>query len=126
MDHTGATEPTPPGKSDGSSHRLAVYGSLAPGCSNHGQLQGLSGRWIEGTVRGELHDGGWSAGLGYPGIRLDLEGPIVSVQVLISPDLPDHWRRLDEFEGSGYRREVTIVATAEGELAASIYVLADV
>ena len=41
-----------------------------------------------------------------------------------SPDLPEHWTRLDEFEGSGYRRTVTTVNTTGGEVLASIYVLA--
>ena len=36
--------------------RLAVYGSLAPGRSNHDQLQNLRGDWHSGcTVRGELY-----------------------------------------------------------------------
>ena len=110
--------------SGGSILRLAVYGSLAPGRPNHHRLSGLSGRWIEGTVRGHLHQAGWGAELGYPGIVLDSDGPTVSVQLFESSDLPDHWTRLDEFEGSGYRRTVTVVSTAEGDLSASIYILA--
>ena len=110
--------------SRGSVYRFAVYGSLAPGRPNHHQLSGLSGRWIEGTVRGQLLQEGWGAEFGYPGIVLDLDGPTVGVQLFESSDLPDHWSRLDEFEGSGYRRTVTAVSTAEGDLLASIYVLA--
>ncbi len=110
--------------SHGSTTRLAVYGTLAPGRPNHHQLNGLSGRWIEGTVRGQLLQEGWGAEIGYPGILLDLDGPTVGVQLFESSDLPDHWTRLDEFEGSGYRRTVTAVSTAEGDLSASIYVLA--
>jgi gamma-glutamylcyclotransferase (GGCT)/AIG2-like uncharacterized protein YtfP len=110
--------------SRGSICRLAVYGTLAPGRPNHHQLRGLSGRWIEGTVRGRLLQEGWGAGLGYPGIVLHADGPTVGVQLFDSPDLPDHWTRLDEFEGSGYRRTVTAVSTAEGDLSAYIYVLA--
>jgi gamma-glutamylcyclotransferase (GGCT)/AIG2-like uncharacterized protein YtfP len=108
----------------GSICRLAVYGSLAPGRPNHHQLHGLVGRWIEGTVRGRLRHEGWGADLGYPGLVLDPGGSTVGVQLLDSPDLPDHWARLDEFEGSGYRRTVTAVSTAEGDVSASIYVLA--
>ena len=104
--------------------RLAVYGSLAPGRPNHDLLNGLSGRWIEGTVRGRLLQEGWGAEIGYPGIVLDLDGPTVGVQLFESSDLPDHWTRLDAFEGSGYRRTVTAVSTAAGDLLASIYVLA--
>jgi gamma-glutamylcyclotransferase (GGCT)/AIG2-like uncharacterized protein YtfP len=110
--------------SHGSNCRFAVYGTLAPGRPNHHQLSGLSGRWIEGTVRGQLLQEGWGAEVGYPGIVLDREGPTVDVQLFESSDLPDHWTRLDEFEGSGYQRTVTVVSTAEGDLLASIYVLA--
>lgn len=108
---------------DGPGRRLAVYGTLAPGQPNHHQLSGLAGQWIEGTVRGHLHPEGWGAALGYPGIVLDIDGPTVDVQLFDSTDLQDHWTRLDEFEGSGYRRTVTTVSTAGGELRTSIYVL---
>jgi gamma-glutamylcyclotransferase (GGCT)/AIG2-like uncharacterized protein YtfP len=47
------------------------------------------------------------------------------VFVLESQALLDHWRRLDAFEGSGYRRTTIDVSTDEGVLPASIYVLAD-
>lgn len=104
--------------------RLAVYGSLAPGRPNHHQLQGLSGRWIDGSVRGELRREGWGSELGYPALVLDARGPEVAVHVLDSAVLPDHWDRLDRFEGPGYRRTVTVVGTAEGDLPANIYVLA--
>ena len=110
--------------SRGSTCRLAVYGSLAPGRPNHHQLSDLAGRWIEGTVRGRLRQEGWGAELGYPGLVLDPGGPTVGVQLFDSPDLADHWTSLDEFEGSGYLRTVTAVSTAEGDLLASIYVLA--
>ena len=104
--------------------RLAVYGSLAPGRTNHQQLNGLSGRWIKGTVRGQLFQEGWGAELGYPGMILNSDGPTIDVLLFESSDLPDHWTRLDEFEGSGYVRTVTVVSTTEGVLPASIYVLA--
>ena len=114
----------PPQNAPGPTCRLAVYGTLAPGRPNHHQLKGLSGRWIEGTVRGQLLQEGWGAAVGYPGIILDIDGRIVNVLLFESVDLPEHWARLDEFEGSGYRRTVTPVTTSEGDLLASIYVLA--
>jgi hypothetical protein len=41
----------------------------------------------------------------------------IEVYIFESLDLPDHWSRLDEFEGLGYRRVVvTQVSTADGEL----------
>ena len=105
--------------------RLAVYGSLAPGRPNAHVLAEVPGRWIEGTVRGELRDAGWGAALGYPGIVLDPVGPDVAVVVLESPALREHWSRLDDFEGPGYARTVTTVQTKDGPIEASIYVLVD-
>jgi gamma-glutamylcyclotransferase (GGCT)/AIG2-like uncharacterized protein YtfP len=108
----------------GPEHRLAVYGTLAPGRSNHGQLAGLAGAWSPGVVRGELFQEGWGAVEGYPGLRLDPAGGEVAVQVFASPDLPDHWDRLDRFEGAEYRRVVTTVMGEDGPVEANIYVIA--
>ena len=114
----------PPGAArvtDGSACRLVVYGSLAPGRRNHHQLRDLAGSWIKATVRGHLRQEGWGAELGYPGLALDPAGPTIDVQ---APRLARSTGSLGEFEGSGYRRTVTTVSTAEGDLMASIYVLA--
>lgn len=109
----------------GPEHRLAVYGTLAPGRSNHGQLAGLTGDWTHGRVRGELLAEGWGAGVGYPGLRLDPDGAEVAVQVFTSPDLPAHWARLDAFEGADYRRASAIVTGADGvEVEAFVYIIA--
>lgn len=105
-------------------HRLATYGSLVPGGPNHGQLDGLIGRWLAGHVRGTLMDEGWGAELGYPGIVLDEHGDDVQVQVFECADLIGRWPLLDEFEGSGYERVITVVRTASAEFEASIYALA--
>lgn len=104
-------------------HRLATYGTLAPGKPNHHQLAGLDGRWFSGSVRGRLIEAGWGAATGYPGIILDDAGGDVPVDVFESPDLATHWARLDAFEGEGYRRVSVRVQTDTGELGASIYVL---
>jgi gamma-glutamylcyclotransferase (GGCT)/AIG2-like uncharacterized protein YtfP len=104
-------------------HRLATYGSLAPGRPNHHRLDGLEGRWLTGHVNGMLLDAGWGAGLGYPALILDPGGPAIKVDVFESVDLPAHWARLDAFEGPGYQRVVTTVRTSTGEVEASIYVL---
>ncbi len=105
--------------------RLAVYGTLAPGRVNHHQISALAGTWRNGTVKGKLFASGWGAAIGFPGLILDPLGPAVDVQVFESTDLPAHWARLDDFEGSGYRRVVATVDTEEGELSAWIYVLAE-
>ena len=104
--------------------RLATYGSLAPGRVHHDQLAMLRGEWSRGTVRGNLRNDGWGSALGFPGLVLDPAGTLVEVYRFESADLADHWARLDEFEGPGYRRAVARVSTEHGELDAWIYVLA--
>ena len=105
--------------------RLATYGTLSPGQRNHHQLAGLEGRWRRGTVRGRLAAAGWATPLGYPALILDSAGPLVDVHLFESSDLPDHWYRLDEFEGAEYRRVITQVRTSDGDVPAWIYVLAE-
>ena len=110
---------------DGSAaSRLVTYGTLSPGRVNHHQLAALAGRWLKGTVRGRLVDAGWGASLGFPGLVLDPLAGRVEVDLFESSDLPGHWPRLDAFEGAGYRRVVTQVSTAAGELDTCIYVVA--
>jgi hypothetical protein len=36
-------------------HRLAMYGSLAPGRSDHHHVAGLRGRWFPGEVEAYLY-----------------------------------------------------------------------
>lgn len=110
---------------DGAESRLATYGTLAPGRPNHHQLAGLTGRWLQGAIRGRLVAAGWGAALGFPGLVLDEAGPSIEVHLFESRDLPLHWGRLDAFEGAGYRRVATRVRTEEGELEAFIYALAE-
>ena len=105
----------------GADHRLATYGSLAPGRVNHHQLDGLRGSWAQGYVHGRLVADGWGADLGYPALVLDPDGHAVDVYVFESVDLPDHWARLDTFEGSGYQRVQTTVHTPTGQVRAFIY-----
>jgi gamma-glutamylcyclotransferase (GGCT)/AIG2-like uncharacterized protein YtfP len=109
----------------GEETRLATYGTLSPGQTNHHHLSALKGRWLRGTVKGWLADGGWGSALGFPGLVLDPLGPIVEVHLFESEELPGHWSRLDEFEGSGYDRVVTQVRVDDREVAAYIYVLSE-
>jgi gamma-glutamylcyclotransferase (GGCT)/AIG2-like uncharacterized protein YtfP len=106
-------------------HRLATYGTLAPGRPNHHQLSDLRGDWLVGKVKGNLVSKGWAAALGYPALVLAHDGTDIAVHLFVSPDLPNHWDRLDVFEGSEYRRVLVQVETAEGLLAAWIYINAD-
>jgi gamma-glutamylcyclotransferase (GGCT)/AIG2-like uncharacterized protein YtfP len=113
------------GRDHSAETRLATYGTLSPGQMNHHHLSALEGRWQRGTINGWLTEGGWGSALGFPGLVLDPTGPTVEVHLFESEELPEHWSRLDEFEGSGYRRVVTQVCTGEGEIPAYIYVLSE-
>ena len=95
--------------------RLFVYGTLAPGRSNESQLSDLAGSWQPATVSGQLVDQGWGASQGYPGLILSAQGSPVDGFVLTSCELPEHWARLDAFEGEGYRRRLTNANLDSGE-----------
>ena len=102
-------------------HRLATYGTLAPGRVNHHQLAALRGTWRTDTVRGTLIPTGWGGDLGHPALIPNDAGEVVKVHLFESPDLPHHWPRLDDFEGDGYRRVPIHVTTPEGPIEAWIY-----
>jgi len=105
-------------------HRLFVYGTLAPGRPNEHVLAGVPGEWEPATVRGELRQQGWGAEVGYPGIVLGEDGPEVEGVVFSSESLDEHWDRLDDFEGDGYERVVTGARLRSGgTVDAHIYVL---
>ena len=72
----------------------------------------IRGTWLAGTIRGTLgrHPSGQYEG--YPAFRREPSSGDVDVDVLISGELPDHWERLDRFEGPGYRRVVVEVSLA--------------
>ncbi len=102
--------------------KLAVYGTLAPGEINHSQIAGISGRWSEGFVHGELMSTGWGAEHGYPALAWRPAGPRVPAKLFVAPDFDRHWQRLDEFEGDGYRRILVPFEVDDGIVAvANLY-----
>lgn len=86
------------------SQRLAVYGTLAPGRSNHHVVAPLGGEWTDGVVEGDLRQAGWKATFGFPAFRPRAGGAAVPVHLLTTPGLAAAWPRLDAFEGPAYRR----------------------
>jgi len=93
----------------GADTRLAVYGTLRPGESNYAMLADVPGTWLTGTVSGVRF-----IAKGYPAFRRGTGE--VPVSVLTSPELPEHWTRLDEFEGADYRRILVPVTLASGAI----------
>jgi gamma-glutamylcyclotransferase (GGCT)/AIG2-like uncharacterized protein YtfP len=81
------------------STRFAAYGTLMPGQSNHALLANVAGVWVDGTVQGERFMAN-----GYPAFKWRPNHEQVPVSVLTSAALPEHWARLDDFEGVDYRR----------------------
>lgn len=105
-------------------HRLFVYGSLAPGRPNAHVLDQVPGTWEPATIRGLLRQDGWGAAIGYPGIVLDEQGDKIAGLVFSSETLDAHWQRLDLFEGEGYRRVPASVTLADGSVVqAQVYAL---
>ncbi len=102
--------------------KLAIYGTLAPGEVNHSQIAGIPGTWAEGFVHGDLQMTGWGVEHGFPALTWRPDGPRVPVKLFASPDLERHWRRLDAFEGDGYRRILVPVEDDGGIVAvANLY-----
>ena len=91
---------------------LFVYGTLAPGERNAHIMDGMDGDWQKASTRGKRFKDGWGIGNLAPGFFPDPDGSDVNGLIFVSDDLPDHWARLDAFEGSDYER-VKIEATLE-------------
>jgi gamma-glutamylcyclotransferase (GGCT)/AIG2-like uncharacterized protein YtfP len=61
-----------------------------------------------------LFQEGWGAAAGYPGVVLDEHGDEVRGLLFSSESLDKHWARLDEFEGEGYERVLTLAKLQDG------------
>jgi len=85
---------------------LIIYGSLAPGRSNHSEVEHIKGEWRKGIVKGKLLKLGWGAAEGYLAFQHTQtdEQKNIEAFVLFSEEFINNWPRLDEFEGDDYRR----------------------
>lgn len=108
------TDPAIPSSATDAPPRLFVYGTLAPGRSNERVLADLEGTWTPAQVRGHFVEQGSGAALGHPGLTPDETAPWVDGLLFESADLPDHWSRLDDFEGPGYERMLVSAQLADG------------
>lgn len=104
--------------------KLFIYGTLAPGRPNEHKMSDIKGTWQVGVVKGKLHEEGWGAQMGYPGIELDENGDNVEGFLFISDELYKKWDELDSFEGKEYERVLTQVRLLNEEtVEAYIYAL---
>lgn len=105
---------------------LFVYGTLMPNCPNGHVLENIQGKFIPATVKGELIGAGWSASMGYPGIKLNEDADTVHGYLFYSHNLEDNWEYLDEFEGEEFvRMEVCVERYDEFDVDTYIYALKD-
>jgi gamma-glutamylcyclotransferase (GGCT)/AIG2-like uncharacterized protein YtfP len=93
-------------------HRLAAYGTLAPGRPNYHvvALLGASGRKAWSRVSYSRRGGAQPSAIERSAPR---PGPAVAVQVLTTPSLETAWPALDRFEGPEYQRILVPVFSTE-------------
>lgn len=92
------------------SNRLAVYGTLMRGKSNHRIIEEIAGEWRCGFVHGRLEEH-----YGFPFFVPDASGDMIPVDVLSSAELPTSWKRIDRFEGVWYDRCLVPVHDSDDE-----------
>lgn len=105
-------------------NKLFVYGTLQPNGPNQHILENIGGNWQAASIRGKLVSQGWGADMGYDGLVLDCDAPVIDGYIFTSTHLSNHWHILDEFEGDGYVRETTQATLRDGSTTETyIYVL---
>ncbi|WP_049237751.1 gamma-glutamylcyclotransferase family protein [Moraxella canis] len=103
---------------------LFVYGTLAPGKSNHHIMTPILGTWQQAAVKGVMDEIGFGLTGGYPALVIDDTAALVQGWLLSSDELDVHWERLDAFEGTAYQRERIMTTIQTGEcVSAYVYAL---
>jgi len=94
--------------------KLFVYGTLGLGRLNEHILKKIGGSFEKASVIGILHNEGWGADMGYPGLTIDSEGGKIEGFLFSSDNLTENWSELDGFEGEAYERLLTKVKLKNG------------
>lgn len=97
--------------------KLVVYGTLAPGNVSHSMLSDIQGGWKDCEVNGRVDEIN-----GLPFFDWQPSGPSIKAQLFISAVLPRSWDRLDQFEGSKYKRILIPIRKSHRICIANIYV----
>ena len=80
---------------------LIVYGTLVPGGQYHYLLADVEATWERCTIRGRL-----GSYRGYPSFKWNPVGESHPAWLVTSPELPQKFRELDDFEGRAYTRRL--------------------
>ena len=96
--------------------KLFVYGTLGLGRPNEHILKKIGGSFEKASVIGKLHNEGWGADMGYPGLTIDTEGGKIEGYLFSSDNLTENWSKLDGFEGDAYERLLTKVKLKNGTI----------
>jgi len=95
---------------DRADRKLVVYGTLAPGKVNQNILSEIEGSWSNCKVNGRIFEKN-----GLPYFVWDPNESLIEVHLFFSKKLPASWNRLDQFEGSTYKR-ILIPVTIDKEI----------
>jgi gamma-glutamylcyclotransferase (GGCT)/AIG2-like uncharacterized protein YtfP len=98
------------------SNNLIVYGTLRPGCENHGVIAAIPGEWLDGEVFGSV-----TQFERYPRFKWMPEGESIKVKVLHSEKLSACYASVDDFEGAAYQRILVPVFQDKSVLVGNIY-----
>ena len=86
------------------STKLVVYGTLAPGEANQSMLGEIKGSWSPCVVNGKRA----IEASGLTTFSWSLNEAEHNLQIFESLELPEHWNRLEAFEGARYRRRLVL------------------
>jgi gamma-glutamylcyclotransferase (GGCT)/AIG2-like uncharacterized protein YtfP len=96
--------------------KLVVYGTLAPGESNHSVLGSVPGDWRPCWIKGSI-----TIRNALPCLSWNPSNDEIPAKLFTSTELASKWKRLDSFEGTSYRRRLIPVQTDTGMEVANAY-----
>ena len=88
-------------------NNLFVYGTLQKGKQHESILKNLKGSWKKGYVKGNLFNISSGTNYGYPAIKLNKKGSKVYGMIFHSKELKKSLKKIDQFEGSNYKRVIS-------------------
>jgi len=90
-------------------NNLFVYGTLQKGRQHESLLKKINGNWKKGYVKGKLFNINSGENYGYPAVKLNKKGSKIFGMIFQSKDLKKNLKKIDQFEGSDYKRVISKV-----------------